>query len=160
MNSDESARNIYQELHARHSAVLGTIEQNTHAPQLTVVYYKVDTDFTISFATKKQTRKHQNLHKDNSVQLLVYDEKLQLTIQVTGVARVVEDDTREAIIENMYQLSNKNDYNSPPISKLYAGEYIAYQIVPSRITMAFFLRPQKGGYDTFETITFDEPSKK
>ncbi len=151
----ESAKNIYEELKAQHIAAIATIERGTGTPQLTVVYYAVDDDFGIRFATKKETRKHQNLQENSAVQLLVYDEKRQLTIQVTGkVDEITDEKLKQDTVENMYKLSNDNDYNSPPMSKLFAGRYITYRVLPSKITMAFFLRPQKGGYDMFETISF------
>jgi len=151
----ESAKNIYEELKSQHIAAIATIEHGEATPQLTVVYYAVDDDFGIRFATKKETRKHQNLQKNSAVQLLVFDKKRQLTIQVTGrVDEITDEKLKNDTVENMYKLSNDNDYNSPPMSKLFAGRYITYRVSPSKITMAFFLRPQKGGYDMFETISF------
>jgi hypothetical protein len=42
----------------------------------------------------------------------------------------------------------------PPISKLHAGDYVAYRISPKQIRMAMFIRPDPGGYELFETIDF------
>jgi len=151
----ESAKNIFEELKSQHIATIATIERGVGTPQITVIYYTIDDDFGIRFATKKETRKHQNLQKNSAVQLLVYDEKRQLTIQVSGVVNeIIDEKLNSDTVENMYKLSNENDYNSPPMSKLFAGKYVTYRVSPNKITMAFFLRPQQGGYDMFETISF------
>lgn len=152
--TSEAANNIFEELTSRHSGVLATIDKNC-LPHITAVYYIVEPDFTIKFATKRQTLKHRNLTKHPDVQLLAYDEISLTTIQVTGKAYQIEDrEEEQAIIEKVYVLAAENEYEAPPISKLYAGDYICYTIKPSRITMAVYLRPQKGGYDMFETIDF------
>lgn len=152
--SSESANNVYEELSAHSVATVATMNDDgtTH---LSAVYYYIDETFTLSFATKRKTVKHRNLLNDNRVELLVFDERRQLTIQITGNAHEVTDKKLEnTIVEYMHWTASQNDYASPPISKLKAGSYVAYQVRPKKISMALFLRPQAGGYDMFETLDF------
>lgn len=152
--SSEIANNIYDELAAQRVATLGTMGPNKR-PYLSAVYYSLDDNFVFRFATKNGTQKHRNLQENPRVQLLVYDERRQLTIQVRGKAEEILDGrTRTKVVNRMYELAGKNDYNAPPASKLYAGDYVAYCIKPEFITMGLFIRPQKGGYDMYDRLDF------
>lgn len=154
-SNSESAKNIYEELSAHHTGTLGTIAKEG-IPHLAAVYYTVDDNFVLRFVTKAGTQKHSNIKRNKHVQFLVFDEKTQLTIRIDGVAHeILDGELRTKAVNRMYWLANQNDFNSPPISKLYAGEYVAYRIVPKSISMAYFIRPQKGGYDMFEKLEFD-----
>ncbi len=153
-DSSETANNIFEELSARHVATLGTIEHDG-TPHLSVVYYDVSNQFEITFATKKKTLKHKNIQKNNNIKLLVFDEHTQLTVQVSGKTEVIKNDKQKlSVLDKMFELSSSDDFQEPPISKLYAGDYIAYRVTPKRITMALFMRPQTGSYDMFEVLEF------
>ncbi len=153
-NHSETARNIYAELSKSHVGALATID-HAGMPHLSVMYFKVNNDFTLHFATKRGTKKHANLTKKADVRVLIFDEKKQLTIQIEGAAHEVRDAAEEQrVIEHAYMLASENNFDAPPISKLQAGEYVAYKIKPARITMAMFTRPQRGGYDMLETLDF------
>lgn len=152
--SSELANNIYEELAARHVGVIGTIDSGP-TPQLTVVYYTISEDYLIHFATKSGTKKHHNLQENKHVQFLVFDQETQLTIQVNGIAHELTDEASiSSVVQHMRQASVDDSPDAPPISKLDAGEYVAYQIQPKHITMALFLRPQVGGYEMFDTLEF------
>lgn len=152
--SSAVAKRIIKELSSMRVGTLGVItEQNT--VHLSAVYYSLAEDFVISFATKANTKKHQLLQKNGNVQLLVFDEAKQLTIQITGIAHQVSDTTLEnQIIDNAYWIAARTADEAPPIAKIHAGEFVAYQILPMRITMSHFLPEEDADYATFESLDF------
>jgi nitroimidazol reductase NimA-like FMN-containing flavoprotein (pyridoxamine 5'-phosphate oxidase superfamily) len=125
-------------------------------PHATVIYYSVDTNFVISFTTKAETKKHDNISKNSNVQLVVYEPSLQITVQVTGRAEIVENQGKalDILHETHVAAGNMSQSGVAPIDKLFAGQYVMYHIVPSTIRMAVFARPDPGGYDMYETIEF------
>ncbi len=155
-SSPGAVNNVFEELAAHHVAVLATVGEDG-LPHQTVVYYSINSDFTITFATKKETLKYLNIQGDNNVRMLVYDEKTLLTIQVYGKANESTDEKQKTkAIEDMYWAADQNDHELPPLTKLYAGELVVFEVSPVHMHMAYFIRPQAGGYDTFETLDFGE----
>lgn len=153
--SSAKANRVYEALVDCHVGTLATIGRYGW-PYLSVMYFDVEKDFTISFTTKKGTKKYQNLLKKSHVELLAFDEGRQLSITVSGNAEEVTNKETEAkIIENTYWNAATVDHHAPPVAKLAAGAYVAYQINPRRITMAHFLRRSKDTHNIFETLNFE-----
>lgn len=153
-SSSAVAKRIHTELEAQRVGTLGVIDVDGR-PHLSAVYYHTGDEFVLSFATKTNTKKHQLLKKNGNVQLLVFDEAKQLTIQVTGIAHEVHDQTlANRIIDNAYWIAARTADEAPPIAKLHAGEFVAYQILPMRITASHFLPEPDVEYATFESLDF------
>lgn len=153
--SSESHARIFAFLQGQQSGVLATVDPNQN-PHAVVIYYSIDEDFTVYFATKRETKKSDNLSHNNHAMLLVYEEQEQITVQVTGECQDISDTpaSRE-VYKQMVEASMKTSESGiPPISKLSAGDYIAYRLDPVRIRMAVFNRPDSGGYEMYETINF------
>ncbi|HIA91707.1 TPA: pyridoxamine 5'-phosphate oxidase family protein [Candidatus Saccharibacteria bacterium] len=150
----ETASNILKELRSEDVMTLCTMNLNLR-PHLSVVYYSVSDAFELFFITKVKTNKHKHLQINPNVTALVYEEKRQLSIQITGTAHAEEpsDETHD-MLEKVFEKASKHNFNAPPIAKLWAGGFVMYKIKPSTITMALFTRPQAGGYDMFEAINF------
>jgi hypothetical protein len=47
---------------------------------------------------------------------------------------------------------NTSESGIPPISKLRAGEYIVYKLIPSSMRMASFIQPDPGSYENIFEI--------
>lgn len=128
-------------------------------PHGAVVYFRVDKDFTISFLTKTETRKYDNLVHNNHVMLTVFEPETQATVQVTGIAEEVQDSYEtNAIAGTILGISMEtSEAGTPPISKLDAGMYVAMKITPVQARMAVYARPDSGGYgELFESVeSFD-----
>lgn len=152
-NTSAVAKRIFKELSSQRVGTLGVNDKSN--PHLSAVYYHVNDECVISFATKTSTKKHQLIQKNGNVQLLVFDEGRQITLQVTGIAHEVSDQSlRNKIIDNTYWTAAKSADQAPPIAKVHAGEFVAYQILPLRITMAHFLPEENADYATFEALDF------
>lgn len=153
--SPESEQLIRNFLNGRYSGVLATADDHSN-PHASVVYFRLDDDFTLTFGTKRETQKYKNIEQNKQVAMVIYDEKQQTTVQVFGHAEVIEDhDKRQKVFNNMFESSAEISMTAlPPAEKVYAGEYVALRILPQVIKMGIYARPDSEGDDMFETMLF------
>ena len=147
-------RRIYDFLHSNPIGVLSSITSNGD-PHGSVIYFRIDQDFTVSFLTKVETRKYDNLKHHEHVTLTVFEPQTQTTAQVMGTAQEIVDSYEiNAIAGTILATSLKtSDAGMPPISKLEAGKYVAFRITPINIRIAVYSRPDRGeNSDIFESI--------
>lgn len=134
--------------------VLSTVDPNGD-PHGVVIYFVVDGDFNIYFLTRAATRKYDNLKHHDHAMLTVFDPGSQTTAQIIGKAEEINNNEQVNEIANqMVQASFKtSDSDIPPITKLDAGESVAFKLEPVQIRMAVYARPESGTYnDLFESI--------
>ncbi len=151
--SDRQER-IYNFLKSSPIGVLSTVTADGQ-PHGAVIYFTIDPDFTISFITKNETRKYQNLSHQNQVTLTVFEPTSQTTAEITGEAVEVKDSYDiNSIAGAILAASLKTSEGGiPPISKLSAGDFVGFRVKPTQIKMAVFGRPDPGDYsELFETI--------
>ncbi len=151
--SDRQER-IFGFLKACPVGVLSTVTADGN-PHGAVVYFTIDEDFVVSFVTKAQTRKYDNLMHHNHVTLTVFDQQTQTTAQIIGKAVEIKDGYDINVIAGAILTASMktSDGGLPPISKLSAGEFVGFKIKPDQIRMAVFGRPDPGDYsELFETI--------
>lgn len=139
--SDRRVR-ILNFLNEHMAGVLSTVDPDSN-PHAAVVYFSVKPDFTVTFLTKRRTKKSDNLRHNNHVMLAVFDEVLQTSVQIKGVASEITDtDKAHEVFRSMLRASLRTSENGvPPISKLSAGEYVAYTIKPVEVAMSVYSRP-------------------
>jgi len=150
-----SKKRIYDFLDKQSTGVLATIDPDGN-PHATVIYFSVHPDGTLLFTTKARTKKTDNLKFSNKIMLVIYDALTQTTVQVTGKAENIDDKqlAQESFL-NMIDTANSHSFSgTPPISQLYDGQYIAFQITPSQISMAVFMHPSRKGRDLFDNVVF------
>lgn len=130
------------------SGVIATVDSRGN-PHASVVYYSADDDYTIRFLTKQQTTKSKNLQRDNRCSFVVYDEMAQTTVQAIGRAKPLtgEDDIHDSFIKTLVSSLQTSENGIPPISKLSAGDYIVYELKPTRLTMASYAWPYAKGFN-------------
>jgi uncharacterized pyridoxamine 5'-phosphate oxidase family protein len=135
--------------------VLSTVTPSG-SPHAAVIYFSVDDKLTLRFTTKKGTRKHKNIQHDSHVMFVCFDAKSQTEVQVAGKATLITNTDEENLaFDGMLQASlHASKEGVPPLNKLDTGEFEAYRIEPSKITMEVYGRPDSGGYEMFETIDF------
>ena len=159
--SDRKQR-IYDFLIANPIGVLSSVTPDGN-PHGTVIYYHAARDFTITFLTKTQTRKYDNLRRNNHVMLTVFDAQTQTTAQVAGKTVEISDSyeinvVAGAILGASLQTS---EAGMLPITKLEAGRYVAFKLTPVQIRMAVYARPDPGDYsELFESIESFELNEK
>ncbi|MEO6513908.1 MAG: pyridoxamine 5'-phosphate oxidase family protein [Candidatus Saccharimonadales bacterium] len=151
--SDRNER-IFSFLKQNPIGVLSTVTPN-NSPHGTVVYFQINKDFTVSFLTKTETRKYSNLSHNNHVMLTVFEPESQAVAQVIGTTEEIEDGFEtNSIAGTILGISMKtSEAGTPPISKLYAGAYVAMKITPAQIRMTVYARPGSGSYEElFESL--------
>ncbi len=147
-------RRVYELLRTAPVGVLSMVDPNGE-PHGVVIYFTIHKDLTISFLTKTETRKYDNLVRNDHVMLTVYDPALQATVQVTGRAHEVVEPTKvNAIAGGVLAASMaSSDGKMPPISKLNAGTYAAFTILPVHVRMAVYADHAQGDYEAmFDSI--------
>lgn len=151
----ERQQRIFDYLNGNPAGVLATVDPNGE-PHATVIYHHIyEDDFSISFLTKRGTKKYDNLIRKNHVVLVVFDMFTQTVAQVFGEAQEVTDPEKiNLIFRQTNQASLKtSDGGIPPIAKLNAGEFAAFMIEPVQIRMACYARPDSGDYShVFESL--------
>ncbi len=156
-SSAETADLIASFLNTHPSGVLGTSDKAAQ-PYSAVVYYSPKDDFSLTFATKAETQKYKNMEENKKVSFVVYDQKEQISVQITGRVEVIQDQAeRLKVINFMYATSPKLSMPMvPPADRLIAGGYVAVRIFPSVIKMAIYSRPDEERDDLYETMLFSE----
>ena len=156
--SDRQQR-IYGFLSTHPVGVLSSVSPDGD-PHGAVVHFVIDKQFTVSFLTKDDTRKYDNLKHFNHIMLTVFDASAQTTAQITGTATEIQD--RSAVPHLVWAILEASLDSSvgtglPPIAKLQAGSYAAFSIQPAQIRMAVYSRPDPGDYtELYETLeSFD-----
>lgn len=154
--STESKRNIFEFLKSNPVGVLATVSPEGK-PHAAAVYFSINEKFKITFVTKLETRKYNNLSHNNNVMLVSFEPKSQTTAQITGQAEEITgipDEAMQALRSTIWAALKTSETGIPPTSKLLAGNLTAFRIEPTQIRMAKFMRPDPGGYDIYETINF------
>jgi general stress protein 26 len=154
--STESNQRILSFLKHHPIGTLSTVTPDGD-PHGAVIYYSIDDDFTVRFTTKRKTRKFDNLTFRNRAMLVVYEAVSQTTVQITGLVEEITDEVEaQAEFRQMLGASMEtSEAGLPPISKLYAGNYVALRLKPVQIRMAIFARPDPGGYNMYESLEFN-----
>jgi general stress protein 26 len=129
---------ISEFLHKNHIGVLATADKTTVVPHAAAVYYATDSHLNIYFLTKDKTAKSQNLDNNNQAAMAIYEADTQRTAQIDGtVSRVTDKDMMERAKPLMSRFSKQGSGSEEtPISKLDAGEYVLYELVPQSIRLA------------------------
>lgn len=154
-STSEGNSRIYDFLKSHPVGVLSTVDPNGN-PHATVIYYSVDDNFKVTFTTKRDTKKNDNITHNNHVMLIAFDTLTQTTAQITGLAVDISEtaEAQRAFSTMLATAEATSKTKVPPISKLLAGPYVCYEIKPVQIRMAVFVRPNPGGFDIYETIDF------
>lgn len=155
-SSSERNQMIYDFLHMHPVGVLASADPNGD-PHGAVIYASVAENFDITFTTKRDTKKHENLQFNPRVMIVIFEEHSQTTVRITGVAEQVKDEKEATKIfrSTLKAAIETSESGVPPVSKIYAGPYIAYRVQPSEIRMAVFIRPERGELEEmYEIIEF------
>ena len=155
--SDRKQR-MFDFLSSNPIGVLSTVSPDGE-PHGVVIYFTIDKQFSISFLTRAETRKHDNLIHNNHIMLTVFEPRSQTIAQIMGKAEKLSDSVMiNSVAGSIFAIGNKtSDAGLPPIAKLMAGNFVAFRINPVQVRMAVYARPDPGDYqDLFESVeSFD-----
>lgn len=104
------------------------------------IYYMVDDDGVIYFVTKSETRKYLNITAHNQVALTIYDAGKMQTLQLQGLAKVENDQTRKDIAFNQIIRSRLSAPGGkiPAVIKIEQGSFIIISITPTVVQFRDF----------------------
>jgi nitroimidazol reductase NimA-like FMN-containing flavoprotein (pyridoxamine 5'-phosphate oxidase superfamily) len=157
----ERKQRFYDFLKANPVGVLSTVTPDG-SPYGVVIYFDTNESFVLSFITRAQTRKHDNLRRNNHIMLTVFEPKTQAVVQVTGVAEEIEDNyavngVAEAVLIASRKISKAG---FPPVAKLEAGPFVGYRILPTQVRMAIYSSADIGDkrniFESLESFDLDE----
>lgn len=131
---------------------LGTVDHDGN-PHISIIYFSLGKKFEVTFTTKRQTRKHRNITHNNRVMLIAYEAFSQTTVQILGTAKEITNlhEAGEAFKNTLKSSLKTSGIGIPPISKMYAGDYVAYRIIPEQINMTVFSRANPSNYQIYDT---------
>lgn len=154
--SDKKTR-IFDFLRSQPIGILSTVTPEGK-PHGSVIYFGVDENGHISFLTKTGTRKYANLKDNPAAVLNAVEPTSQTTVQITGDATELPENSVKMVADSIIESAIKtSDSGTPPLFKLEEGDFAAFRLTPSRITMAVYARPTNGSYnELFETLEADE----
>ena len=137
--SPEDKQNIIRFLQDHPVGVLATVgaDGNPHASPL---YISCSNDLRVTFTTKRETLKYQNISQNNHVMAVVYEASSQMAVQMSGRAiEVADGDDQQAIIKGTIHAASKTGADEvPPIAKISAGPYVGFVIEIDNIWLSDF----------------------
>lgn len=154
--SDKKQR-IFDFLEQHPVGVLSAVTKEGE-PHGTVIYFAFDEDLGLMFLTRNETKKYSDLKHHNTVMLTAFDAEHQTVVQINGVALQLPEDTVDQVAGSIIEKAMKtSETGVPPIFKLEEGDYVAFRIIPTRMSMAVYARPNGGGYpEVFEVLETEE----
>ncbi len=100
-------------------------------PAVTPVVYVMDDDLHFYFITYRDTLKARNLLVNPECSLVVW-EFLHMSVQVSGVATLVEDEAKKAwVVEAFADAATKDPNFWAPIFRIQGGDYAVFEIQPT-----------------------------
>lgn len=126
-------------LHEHPVGVLSTVSPEGE-PHGSVIYFAVGHDTTFAFVTKRLTAKYHHLAHNPAATLTCFDAPSQTTVNIRGnVEEVNSSFELNAIAEAIMAASLKTtDASAPPITKIKAGDFVAFKLTPTSIYMATY----------------------
>lgn len=156
-SSSSNSENVIRDFLTSHSSGVLATSDSSATPHAAVVYYVVRDDLCLLFATKSETQKNKNLEINDRADYVIYDEGAQSQLQISGhVVRVDDPEDQRMIVNSMYRKSAELSHEElPPAEKLFAGDFVAYKLVPTVMKLAVYARPDaEDPEELFETLLF------
>ncbi len=159
LNLSSRFKRFYSFMLANPVGVLSTITPDEE-PHGVVIYYVPDEKLNIYFITREGTRKCDNIRHNNIVSLTAFNSMNQSSIQAIGHCMQIGNKTElNNLAGEILNISNTTSLQKlPPLTKLSAGPYIGFKIVPDQIRMAVYSPPENRyqNHELFESIeSFD-----
>lgn len=134
----EAKRKAQSFLKKHQLAALATVSQD-NVPYAASVYYVCDANCNLYFVTREDTQKAQNISHDSRVSMVITDEDTAETVQLVGLASVVEDHHSESdILEQLWRVTLHKQSWPAPVVKMDNGELQLIKIEPAELKYGDF----------------------
>lgn len=122
-------KDIYDRL-ASMNQILGTVSTISPEgkPQAATVYFTYDEDLNIYFITKDTSRKYKNILNNPNVAFVITSEHPALTVQLEGVAKVVDSALEEVKVFSKLVATAVESNFMPPVSQIQGGKTMFIKI--------------------------------
>lgn len=99
-------------------------------PAASVMLYALNDDFSLYFATHKDSYKSQNLQKNPQISLCIW-EHLKALVQMDGKVEVVENEQEKSVaMDKLADAATKDKEFWPPLFRIKGDEYIIFKMSP------------------------------
>lgn len=151
--ADSLQSRSYKFIRKNRAAALGTSDQDG-TPHVVIVYCLIESDLSLYFVTRVESRKFKNIAARPIVSMAFYNESSLDTIQLMGKAERIDDLKQEqAILFELIKLRHKEpQWTVPPIEMFERGatnELAIIKVSPSEMTYATFETLNNGRYKPF-----------
>lgn len=152
-SSSESEAIIRDYLDTHRTGVLATSDAigNVHSA---AIYFDISINMHLLIATKKETQKYRNIIENPVFAMTICDEYEQTALDISGhIRELYNPGARLRTINNMTRQSlEKSGREIPPIEKLSAGDYAAFELCPLVIRLGVYARQGEENAEIFETL--------
>lgn len=116
----------------RHTlASLATLSEDMGKPQVAIVYYDYDGQYSLAFATSIESRKLANIMRREDVALAIGQDNGYESMQIEGTARIVtHDDERIRLISRLYKKISIDESHVIhwPIIKVHSKDLVVVEV--------------------------------
>jgi general stress protein 26 len=133
----EERQKVFTFLQAHPIGVLATVDERGD-PHASAIYFSVTDSLHITFTTKHDTRKYQNIQRHSTVTLVVFEAASQTSVQISGKAVEVTDfmDQQKIYQGTLRATQQTGEDMVPPIAKIPAGNYVSFDIHSENIVLS------------------------
>lgn len=132
MNKTDPIRHhVLEFIRQKRVGVIAT--ESKHVPHAATVFFLVHDDFSLYFVTTQQTKKIQDITKNEHVAIVFGAEDSPDTVQIEGVAEVLEGEKSLSVIAEVTKIASSVNYHWPPVARLSSDQLVAVQITPEWI---------------------------
>jgi len=143
--------NINEFIKAHSRAVIATVDVNGQ-PSTSIIFYVMDKNDELHFITKSQTKKFENLKLNNKAGVTITDTEKPIAVNAEGtVIEVVEQQLRDALMQEIFKLSYSELHDYAPIIKLHKGSFSVLKFVPKTAKMTDFTKPMGEAKEDLKT---------
>ena len=138
MTKSQLKKKVLKFLDKTEMAALSTVSP-TGLPQVATIYFVVDDQFNLYFATTPGSRKYGNLKRNKSVALAITNHKNEQTIQMEGEAvelGKMRKNSKE--FKFLTKLFDKYIWSTVPVHKIEDGLTSFFKVKPSWVRWADF----------------------
>lgn len=97
-------------------------------PLSTILLFAIDDDFTLYFATLKESYKAKALEENNNISISVWSQK-EMLVQANGIVEQETDAERaEIIVDKLADSAVELDDFWPPVLQIKGHEYAVYKV--------------------------------
>lgn len=153
-SSPESGEMITSFINNHPQGSLTTVTKEGTLQSSVVNVYEI-TDNQYSFMTKKDTRKHINIHGNPIVSFLTYDVFSQTEAEIEGMAMIVNDQKEIDRILKEIRIESQGGrrHTSPYVDEF--DDYVLYTIYPRKMHMTTYWKRENGMEVYHEYVEFD-----